>query len=62
MSGSITSAIGHGPGSTRVTSMPRCCSAETISIAIGPDSTTTAYFTVSMYLSHSIASRMFFTW
>ena len=61
MSGSAISDIGHGLGSTRWVSMPRWASAVTISTPSGDASITTADLTVSRTLSHSMASRMFFT-
>ena len=61
MSGSARSLRAHGRWSMTWVSIPRCASAVTISRPSGVASTTTATFTSSSTLSHSIARRMFFT-
>jgi hypothetical protein len=64
--GSMMSGVGHlrhrpRTGVDQCVSIPRCAKAVVISTPRGEASTTTATFTVSRTLSHSMASRMFLT-
>ena len=61
MSGSVAIDMAQAAESTRWVSMPRSARAVTISAPSGPPSMTTALRTESRVLSHSMASRMFFT-